>query len=49
MRFVKLLKFLSPGFKMAIYFDNAVRSIASTTKFAYRERYQIVRNRVHEE
>ena len=38
--------FLNPGFKMTTRFANVDRTTASTNKFMYQERFDIVRNMV---
>ena len=45
MRLVILLDMLlNPSFKMTTGFANVVRTTASTSKFIYKERFQIIRN-----
>ena len=36
--------FLNPSFKMTTSFANIARTTASTSKFIYYERFQIIRN-----
>ena len=36
--------FLNPIFKMTLSFANVARPTASTSKFIYKERFQIIRN-----
>ena len=44
-RFVTLFDmFLNPSFKMTTSFANVARTTASTSKFIYQERLQIIRN-----
>ena len=45
MRSVMLLDMLlNPSFKMTANFANIARTAASTSKFIYKERFQIIRN-----
>ena len=45
MRLVILLDMLlNPSFKMTTGFANVARTTASTSKFIYKERFQIIRN-----